>query len=155
MELKAHTTNHSLEHWHEDITTELLQWDKKHNITVSRKGFFSAIQKKMTPTLLVSPSHKRILHNIVNLIILLLDPSKNGRHSLSRAQSTPQVKRHQQCFHQYNKQTKLFNKFLNAWSSYCNGTQEDAVNMIYIIWHSDFHSAVSKILIWPQKGMKE
>lgn len=35
-----------------------------------------------------------------------------------------------QCFHQYNKQTKVFDKFLNAWSSYCDGTQEDAANMV-------------------------
>mmetsp|Transcript_26209 Transcript_26209/g.56261 ORF Transcript_26209/g.56261 Transcript_26209/m.56261 type:complete len:733 (+) Transcript_26209:449-2647(+) len=35
-----------------------------------------------------------------------------------------------QCFHQYNKQTKVFDKFLNAWASYCDGSQEDAANMI-------------------------
>lgn len=35
-----------------------------------------------------------------------------------------------QCFHQYNKQTKLFDKFLDAWASYVDGTQEDAANMI-------------------------
>ena len=35
-----------------------------------------------------------------------------------------------QCFHQYNKQTKVFDKFLSAWASYCDGTDEDAANMI-------------------------
>jgi len=35
-----------------------------------------------------------------------------------------------QTFYHYNKQTKLFDKFLGAWASYCNGTQEDAANMI-------------------------
>jgi hypothetical protein len=35
-----------------------------------------------------------------------------------------------QTFYHYNKQTKLFDKFLGAWASYCDGTQEDAANMI-------------------------
>jgi hypothetical protein len=35
-----------------------------------------------------------------------------------------------QSFHRYNKQTKVFDKFLDAWASYCDGTQEDAANMI-------------------------
>lgn len=35
-----------------------------------------------------------------------------------------------QCFQQYNKQTKVFDKFLNAWASYVDGTQDDAANMI-------------------------
>lgn len=33
-------------------------------------------------------------------------------------------------FHNYNKQTKLFDKFLGAWASFCDGTQADAANMI-------------------------
>jgi hypothetical protein len=35
-----------------------------------------------------------------------------------------------QCFHRYNKQTRVFNKFLDTWASYCDGTREDAADMI-------------------------
>ena len=35
-----------------------------------------------------------------------------------------------QAFHAYNKQTKVFDKFIDSWASYCDGTQEDAANMI-------------------------
>jgi hypothetical protein len=35
-----------------------------------------------------------------------------------------------QCFHRYNKQTRVFDKFLDAWASYCDGTREDAADMI-------------------------
>ena len=34
------------------------------------------------------------------------------------------------CFHNFNYRTGFFDQFLNAWASYCDGTQEDAANMI-------------------------
>lgn len=33
-------------------------------------------------------------------------------------------------FHQYNQQTRVFDKFLDAWASYVDGSKDDAVNMI-------------------------
>jgi hypothetical protein len=34
------------------------------------------------------------------------------------------------CFHNYNLRTKFFDKFLGAWASYIDGTQDDAAKMI-------------------------
>ena len=34
------------------------------------------------------------------------------------------------CFHEYNHRTGFFDQFLDAWASYCDGTQEDAAKMI-------------------------
>ena len=33
-------------------------------------------------------------------------------------------------FHQYNYRTGFFDQFLDAWAAYCDGTKEDALNMI-------------------------
>ena len=45
-----------------------------------------------------------------------------------------------QCFHRYNKQTRVFDKFLDAWALYCDGTREDAADMIPFTWRSIFRS---------------
>lgn len=49
---------------------------------------------------------------------------------LRRRESVNKRELDNQTFHQYNKQTKVFDKFLDAWASYCDGTREDASNMI-------------------------
>ena len=49
---------------------------------------------------------------------------------LRRRESVNKRELDNQTFYQYNKQTKVFDKFLDAWASYCDGTREDAANMI-------------------------
>ena len=49
---------------------------------------------------------------------------------LRRRESVNKRELDNQTFYQYNKQTKVFDKFLDAWASYCDGTREDAANII-------------------------
>jgi len=49
-----------------------------------------------------------------------------------------------QCFHRYNKQTRVFDKFLDAWALYCDGTQEDAADMILFYMAKHFPQSYVK-----------
>ncbi|KAL3758535.1 hypothetical protein ACHAWU_008289 [Discostella pseudostelligera] len=96
--MKANTTDRPSERIREDIMTELLTFDKKHDINTEAKMGASRFQVLCVPLRRREKVNKRELDN--------------------------------QTFYHYNKQTKLFDKFLGAWASYCDGTQEDAANMI-------------------------
>jgi len=84
-ELNAHKPDRPSEHRREDILTELLQWDKKHDVNTTAKMGACRYQVICVPLKRRETVNKRELDN--------------------------------QCFHQYNKQTKVFDKFLQAWAS--------------------------------------
>jgi hypothetical protein len=58
------------------------------------------------------------------------DPGQDGCPSVPGALRPAQAELDNQCFHRYNKQTRVFDKFLDVWALYCDGTREDAADMI-------------------------
>jgi len=48
------------------------------------------------------------------------------------------------CFQRYNKSTKVFDKILNAWASYVDGTPEDAASMILFSMAKKFPQQYAK-----------
>ena len=48
---------------------------------------------------------------------------------LQRRHTKDKPELNNQCFHRYNKSSKFFEKFINAWASYCSGSHEDAADM--------------------------
>lgn len=49
---------------------------------------------------------------------------------LSRKNTSNKREMDNQYFRKYNNATKVFDKFIDAWAKNCDGTQEDAANMI-------------------------
>lgn len=47
-------------------------------------------------------------------------------------------------FHAYNKQTKTMDKFIDSWAKWCDGSQEDAANMILFHMAKKFPSSYVK-----------
>jgi len=49
---------------------------------------------------------------------------------LSRSEKLQKRELDAKCFRKYNYRTGFFDQFLDAWASYCDGTQEDATRMV-------------------------
>ena len=98
--LNANATDRGGEHIREDLMTELLQFDKRNGVNTQCK--MGAAQYQV----LCVPLKRR------------QTSGKQGKEFDNQA------------FHAYNKQTKLFSKFIDAWAKYCNGTDDDAADMI-------------------------
>lgn len=49
---------------------------------------------------------------------------------LSRSENLSNRELDNKCFRKYNYRTGFFDQFLDAWASYCDGSQEDATRMI-------------------------
>jgi len=98
--LNANATNRGSEHIREDLMTELLQFNKRNGVNTQCK--MGAAQYQV----LCVPLKRR------------QTSGKQGKEFDNQA------------FHAYNKQTKVFSKFIDAWAKYCNGTDEDAADMI-------------------------
>ena len=49
---------------------------------------------------------------------------------LSRSENLSSRENDNKCFRKYNYRTGFFDQFLDAWASYCDGTQEDAARMV-------------------------
>jgi hypothetical protein len=99
-QIDANATDRVSEHVREELMTELLQFDKRNGVNTQCKMGAARYQ------VLCVPLKRR------------QTSGKQGREFDNQA------------FHAYNKQTKVFTKFIDAWAKYCNGTDEDAADMI-------------------------
>mmetsp|Transcript_15669 Transcript_15669/g.25752 ORF Transcript_15669/g.25752 Transcript_15669/m.25752 type:complete len:694 (-) Transcript_15669:60-2141(-) len=60
---------------------------------------------------------------------------------LSRRESVNKRELDNKAFHSYNKQTKLMDKFIDSWAQWCDGTRDDAANMILFHMAKKFPSS--------------
>ena len=150
--MNAHIADRPSERLREDIMTELLQWDKKHDKKVSccLDGFpcLRCLWPYLPLVLLDVPlPNHRTFSSFIILCCFTL--STDFPTTLTQTEAKMGSSRYQvlcvplrrqdkvnkrefdnKCFYAYNKQTKLFHNFLGAWASYCDGTQEDAAKMV-------------------------
>ena len=63
---------------------------------------------------------------------------------LSRRESVNKREMDNKAFHAYNKQTKLMDKFIDSWAKWCDGTRDDAANMILYHMAKKFPSSYVK-----------
>jgi hypothetical protein len=60
---------------------------------------------------------------------------------LMRRESVNKRELDNKAFHSYNKQTKLMDKFIDSWAQWCDGTRDDAANMILFHMAKKFPSS--------------